>query len=250
MAKFVNDDGVFEAGFEQALPETVRDYAKQFKTLGDALEAGRKNQQEFRSRVKIPEDEAGKRALLKEHFQPLLEADAAAAKKKQEEEAAKAQADAEASAAKANQENLEKAQANVKALIGGPDGKEFDVNMELARRAMRSEHMPQQVKDLLAATVGAESFAKVTDEQIKAVLGRDPVMAQMAVSMGKLASDGRSETGDGHTNRTGEKEPAYPHNPEYYKGQPDTDPEKVYFINRGAKYEGGQYRGGYAVTKQ
>ena len=44
-----------------------------------------------------------------------------------------------------------------------------------------------------------------------------------------------------------ERIPAYPFNPDYYRGRPDTDGEKAYFINRGAVYQDGRYVGGFAV---
>jgi hypothetical protein len=248
MAKLVNDEGAFEAGFEQNLPEGVRDYAKQFKTLGDALEAGRKNQQEFRSRVKIPEDEVGKRQFLKENFQPLLEADAAAAKKKQDEDAAAAQTTAEAAATKAANEALAQRQAAVKAQLGGAEGKDFDKNLELARRAVRHATMPKMVKDAFAAAAGVDSFEKVTDDQIKQIISSDPMMAVIAQSHGLLVQDGRTERGDGHQKTETERMPAYPHHPEHYRAMPDDDPEKAYFLARGARYENGRYVGGYAAT--
>ncbi len=41
-----------------------------------------------------------------------------------------------------------------------------------------------------------------------------------------------------------ERYPAYPHSPEVYARSPDDDPEKLFFMNRGAVYENGKYVGG------
>jgi len=41
-----------------------------------------------------------------------------------------------------------------------------------------------------------------------------------------------------------ERYPAYPHSPEVYAKSPDDDPEKRWFLNRGAVFEDGKYIGG------
>jgi len=41
--------------------------------------------------------------------------------------------------------------------------------------------------------------------------------------------------------------PGYPDNPEYYRGRPDDDPEKLYFLRRGARYKDGAYLGGFGA---
>ena len=250
MSKWMDDKGVFQEGFEENFPDDQRDFVKGSKSVQDIVKAGLAARREFRDRVKLPTKEEEKRKFVQEHFQDLLDADAKAAQEKRETDAkAAAEQQAKDAAAEAEKQNADR-QKTVKTLLGGEDGKDFETNMELARRAMRGDHMPQAVKDALAAAVEAESFDKVTDEQIKDVLGRDPMMSQLALVMGKLAQDGRTETGDGHNRKETERIPAYPHQPNFYANRPDDDPEKAFFIARGARYENNKYVGGFAATTQ
>jgi hypothetical protein len=89
---------------------------------------------------------------------------------------------------------------------------------------------------------------KLSDDQIKAAVSADPAVAQTLRIIAGLTQDGRTVTGDGHGTRVEERLPAYPYNPEYYRAKPDTDPEKRWFIARGARYEDGKYIGGFATT--
>ncbi len=45
----------------------------------------------------------------------------------------------------------------------------------------------------------------------------------------------------------GEQYPNYPYNPEIYNKAGDDDPEKKWFINRGAEYRDGAYVGGFGT---
>ncbi len=234
--EWINDDLTLKPGFEQNLPEDVRDYAKGFKSLPEALKAGVEARRDFRDRVKIPEDEAGKREVLKKHFGPILEADESARRKADEEAKAKAETD-RVEAAKTALENAEKA-------LKQRWDKDYDPNIELCRRAVRSEHVSGEIRSQIAKAAGVEPD-KLTDDQIRSVVARDPMLADWLLTVGKLTRDGRTEKGGTTPNKDDERYPAFPYTPEVYADAPDSDPEKRWFMKRGAEYANGKYVGGY-----
>ena len=240
--EWLNDDLTLKPGFEQYLPAEVRDYAKDAKDLPSLLKRGLDTQRDLHSRIKIPDTPEGKREVLAKHFKDVLDADAAAAKKAQDESAAKAKSEQEAAVEAANKAQMEKAQAAAKALLGGADGKAYDSNLELARRAVRGEHCPLWIKEGIAKLVGTE-VGKLTDDQIKAAIHSDPAVAQTLLTIGNLTRDGRTEHGDGHNSGVPDKTPMQPKCPELYKNRPDTDPEKQWFIRRGYSYQSGEWEG-------
>lgn len=249
MPDWIKDDGTLEQGWqEKVLPEELRKEASlaDFKTLGAIAKAWVDTKKAQALMVKLPATEPEQREFLAKHFKPVLDADAEAKKKADEDAAAKAKQDSGKAAAEAAEQQVKAAQGAVKTLLGGTEGKDFAVNMELCRRAIRGEHVSQTVKDLLATAAGVE-WAKVTDDQIKDIVARDPLLAEWSLKIGQLTRDGRLESGDGHSNKVDERVPAYPYNPEYYNSEPDTNPEKQWFIARGAQYDNGKYVGGFAT---
>ena len=253
MTPILDENGNFTENWrDEGLPRDLQAEASlaDFKNVGALAKAFVDTKKALGERVKLPADDAGKKAFLKEHFQPLLDADAearrAAAVKEQESAQQQAQQQAEAEAAK----QREAAQVRVKQLLGGTDGTAFDKNMELARRAMRHDKMPQIVKDALAAAVEAEGFEKVSDEQIRTVLGTDPIMAALAQAYGSLLQDGSLAASDGNVGGGGdgdEQAPMQPETPQIYNGLPDSHPVIVWFKRRGYKFENGRYVGREAV---
>ena len=238
MAKFVNDDGAFESGFEQNLPVEVRDYAKGFKTLEDALKSGLESRQGFRDRVKLPTEPADRERFLTEHFGKDLAAkedarktaEAEAAKKKEAEEAA-----TRAEAAKKQAETSEKS-------LRDRHGTNFDANLELVRRAFRGEHAPEWIKAGVAKLAGVD-LDKVSDDQIRAVAKADPGVFETLLTIAKLSQNGRMEHGDGMQGKKDERVPMQPDLPDLYAGLPDGDPVKKWFLNRGYEFENGRYVG-------
>lgn len=233
---FINDDLTFKPGFEQHLPAEVREIAKDAKDLPGVFKRIADTQRDFHSRIKIPETPEGKREILTKHFKDVLDADAATAKKAQEEADAKAKTEREAAATESAKKALEVSQANAKKVLGGDDAKAVETNTEIARRAFRGEKCPPLVKELVAKAVGVEP-AKLTDDQIKTAIASDPVIAQVLLTIGSLTRDGRMETGDGHSNGAAEVKPGQPKCPELYKGLPDTDPQKQWFVRRGFNFQ-------------
>ncbi len=239
MAKFVNEDGGFEAGFEQNLTESVRDYAKGFKTLEDALKSGLEGRREFRDRVKIPAEPTERKKFIQEHFGKDLEAEAAAKKKGDDEAAAKLQTEQRQAAQAAAQTQA----AASEKLLKEKHGANFDKDLELVRRAFRSDHVPEWIKAGVAQAAGVAPD-QLTDDHIKMVAKTDPAVFETLLKIGTLTQDGRTEHGDGHSSRTEEKYPSYPYSPEVYAGEPDTNPEKRWMIARGAIFQNGKYTGG------
>jgi len=237
MPEWLKEDGSFtDDWLEKAgIPEDMRDYAKGAKDIKSLVQRGHDTQREFHARVKIPDDEEGKRGVLQEHFQDVLDADAKAMQKKREADAEAARKQQAKDAAAEAEKLTADRQKKVKTLLGGEDGKDFDKNMEHARRAMRSDRMPQMVKDALAAAVDAESFDKVSDDQIREVLGRDPMMAVLAQSYGEMLADGRLQSDDGHHGggKKGDHVPMQPDCPQVYIGLPAGDPNREYFEKQG-----------------
>jgi hypothetical protein len=232
MAKFVNDDGAFEAGFEQNLPEPVRDYAKGFKTLADALNSGLESRQGFRERVKIPTEAEARKKFLAEHFGPDLAAQETERKKVAEDSVAAAQKKAEEDAAKVRTEKLEKAAAAAKTLLGGSEGKDYEKNLELCRRVVRGEHCPTWIVEGIARAAGVE-VAKLTDDQIKAAIASDPAVADTLRRFATLTQDGRMEHGDGHAGGTADEQtPIQPSCPHLYANLPPDHPIRKWFKNR------------------
>lgn len=244
MAKFVNDEGVFEAGFEQSLSEPVRDYAKGFKTLDDALKAGLEARREFRDRVKIPTEPADRKKFVQEHFGKDLEAEASAKKKIDDENADRLKTEQETAAKEAA---VKQAQTSEK-LLKEKHGTSFDTNTELARRAFRSEHVPDWIKANVAKVAGAD-LDKLTDDHIKTAIKTDPAVFETLLSIGKLSQSGRTEHGDGHQQAVRSQIPAYPLSPEVYGRSPKDDPERVWMVEHGVIYdEQGRYIGGLGVA--
>jgi len=240
---WINEDGTFAEGFEQNLPEPVREYAKGFKDVGSALKSGLESRQGFRERVKLPEDDESKRAFLKEHFQSILDADAEAKAAADQKAAEEAKAKAEAEAQTKREQMLVERQATVKKMFGGENGEDFDTNMEVARRAIRHDDMPEMVKELMAAAVGVDGFAKVSDDDIRTILSRDPLMAVVAQAYGEKIMDGTTVTGDGkHVDSSNEKEPLQPDAPHLYADRPAGHPNRQWFENRGYVFENGKVR--------
>ena len=206
-----------------------------FKRIADT-------QRDFHSRVKIPEEPAERQKFMQEHFGKDLEARAAEKKKADDEAGAKLKTAQEAAA----QEAARTRNANAENALKEKHGANFDTSLELVRRAFRSQHVPEWIKAGVAQAAGVE-VDKLTDEHIKTVVKTDPAVFETLLKIGTLTQDGRTEHGDGHTNRTDEKKPSYPYSPEVYSTMPDSDPEKRWFIHRGAVYEDGKYMGGFGL---
>jgi len=238
--KWLNEDLSFLPGFEQSMPEDVRDYAKDAKDLPSLIRRGADTQKEFHSRVKMPTDPAERRKFMAEHFKAELAADEQARRKAAESESAKAKGDREKAESEAAQTRMDEAD---KAIRKAWD-KEYDTNLELARRAIRSDHFPKGLKAAIAGAEGVEPD-KLTDDQIRHAIAHDPIVAETALSIARLTRDGHTERGDGHANdKSKERYPSYPRSPEVYARAPDDDPEKLWFTNRGAEYENGRYVAG------
>lgn len=239
---WIKEDGTFTEGFEKNLPEDLRDYAKGAKDIVGLIRRGADTQREFHNRVKLPTDAEAKKKFLTEHFQDVLDAD----KKAAESEAAKQKEIAETTAKDTRQKQLDSAKAKTAQILG--TDKAAETNVELCRRAFRGQFCPQWIKDGIAQAAGVE-FEKITDAQFKEILAADPVVAETLLKIGDLTKDVQLPTGDRHGGKDiKEVDPGFPDNPEFYKAKPDDDPEKLYFINRGAKYENGAYVGGYRTV--
>ena len=238
---YINDDGTFAEGFEQNLSAEVRDYAKGFRDINSLIKSGLESRSEFRNRVKLPDDPAEKEKFVDEHFKDVLEARNKTFQEQQEAQAAEAKAAAET----AQKEALAKATERAKEILGA----NADTNIELCRRAFRSDFCPNWIKDGIAKVAGVE-LKDLTDAQFKDILVTDPAVVETLLKFGSLTKDGTLPRGDNTPNNSGieEVEPGYPYQPQYYQGRPDTDPEKLWFINRGAKYEGGKYSGGFQAV--
>ena len=241
---WINDDLTFTDGFEQNLDPQVRDYAKGFKDLNAALKSGMDSRTQFRTRVQLPTTEEDKRKFMDEHFKDMLDADA----KKREETATAEKQQAEQKAAsdkqRAEEERLSKAKEKVATILGTETA---DTNRELCRRAFRGDFCPAWIKAAVATLANVKP-EEITDDQFNEIAMADPAVVETLLKIGDLTKDGRTERGDGHQGKdVEERQPAYPHQPDYYRARPDDDPEKLWFINRGAKYEGGRYVGGFAT---
>ena len=234
---WIKDDGSFADDWRQkALPPELHNEPSlaDIKNVGTLAKVWIDTKKAMGQMVKLPSDETGKREVLSKHFKDVLDADAATARQRQEQEAAAAKAQAEEDAQKAEEIARGKRQETVKQRIGGVDGKEFDKNLELARRAFRSDTMPQSVKDYLGSVLGVE-WGKVSDDQIRQALSQDPMMVDIALSMGKIQQDGRLESGDGgglDKDKT-EQTPMQPDCPELYIGLPSGHPVRTWFERRG-----------------
>jgi hypothetical protein len=224
------DDLIFQPGFEQALPEELRDYAKDAKDLVTLVKRGADTQREFHTRVKLPTDETAKRAFLKEHFSDVLDADSKNSKEDQEkaktEEATR---------------TVEQGKAKVKELWGA-DEAAFNNKLELARRAFHRGDLPPAFKQMIADAAGVKP-EELTDDQFREIVTCDPFVAETLRYIGDLTKDGRTITGDGHHKGKEEKTPIQPQCPELYKNRPDTDPEKMWFVNRGYDYGSEAWQG-------
>lgn len=239
---WINEDGTFVPGFEKNFPEEARDYVKGFKSAADLAKAGLEARTKFRTRVELPTDPDAKKTFVQEHFKDVVDAEIAARKEAEETQSKAEKEKAESEKAKADTERLERSQAKAKEILGGEASA---TNLELCRRAFRGDFCPQWIKEGVAKAAGVE-LDKLTDDQIKDVVAQDPAVVETLLKIGSLTRDGRMPTGDGGGAKEIEEiTPAYPHNPEYYKGRPDDDPEKVHFIRRGAKYHNGEYLGGF-----
>ena len=238
---YINDDGTFAEGFETNFDAEVRDYAKGFKDINALVKSGLEARREFRDRVKLPDDPKEKEAFVDQHFKDVLEA-----RNKTREEQATAQAEeAKTAAETARAEALTKSTELAKEILGT----DADMNIELCRRAFRSDFCPNWIKDGIAKVAGVE-VKDLTDAQFKEILVTDPAVVETLLKFGTLTKDGTLPRGDNPTNKANveEVEPGYPYQPQYYQGRPDSDPEKAWFINRGAKYDGGKYDGGYQAV--
>ncbi len=233
MVDWINDDGTLVDGFEQNLPEENRAYAKGAKDIASLIGRGANTQREFHTRVKLPTEAKERGKFLDEHFKGDLEARETARKEAADVEAAKAKDAADATAQTEAETQLEAAKARTKEILG----EKADVNLELCRRAFRSEHCPDWIKAGVAQVADVE-VDKLTDAQALEVIQTDPAVADTLLRFGNLTKDGRMETGDGHrTGGTDEKTPPQPTCPELHKNEPDGSPFKQWFVNRGYDYE-------------
>lgn len=245
---WIKDDGAFADGWrDKALPADLKSEPSlaDFKDVPGLAKAFVDTKKAMGQMVKLPDTPDGKREVLTKHFKDVLDADAAAAKKAADDAKAAADEAAKVQKAKDAQTALETSQASAKKVLGGDDAKAVETNTELARRAFRGDKCPQWIRELTAKAAGVEPD-KLTDDQIKLAIASDPAVAQTLLTIGNLTRDGKLESGDGHTGGgKDERYPAYPYSPEVYAKSPDTDPEKKWFMNRGAEYKDGRYLGGY-----
>lgn len=236
---WLKDDGTLEDGWrDNALPQDIRAEPSlaDFKSIGAIAKAFVDTKKALGGMAKIPTEPAERRKFMAEHFKPELEADETARKGA----ADKARAESDEAARVRAEESARQ--------LKETHGAKFETNLELVRRAFRSNHAPQWIKDGIAAAAKVE-LDKLTDDQIKSVVQTDPAVFETLLAIGNLTKDGRTETGDGHvSDKVTERLPAYPHKPDVYEKEPDTNPEKLWFINRGARYEGGRYVGGFGQT--
>lgn len=238
MPDWIKDDGSFADDWldKAGIPAEQRDYAKGIKDVVTLVKRGADTQKEFHTRVKLPADEAGKREFLAQHFKDVLDADDR--QRKQAAEAAQQQAAEKAKTAA--QQRLEQSAKALKEHWG----EKYDQHLELARRAFRHEQCPAWIKAAVASAVGVEA-EKLTDEQIKQVVARDPAVAETLRIIGELTSDGHLDSGDGGGLDTSKDEqvPLQPSCPELYEGLPDNDPTKRWFLRRGYEFQNGRYIG-------
>lgn len=241
MPDWINDDGTFTDNWmeEAGIPAEQRKYAKDIKDIKALVDRGYSTKQEFSRRIPVPEDEDGKRKVLQDHFQDILDADEAHRKQQaeaaQKEAAEKAKADREKTA----QERLDQAEKALKDQWGD----DYDKNLELARRAFRRDDVPAMLVEAVAKAAGVEP-KDVTDEQFGEIVKRDPFVANMLHYIGTLVQDGRLPTGDGHHgDKAEERKPVQPTCPELYKNYPDDHPEKQWFINRGFNFAAMEWDG-------
>jgi hypothetical protein len=227
---WINDDGTFAEGWldKANIPAEARDYAKGVKDIGSLVKRGVDTQREFTTRVKVPTEPAEREKFLTEHFGKDLTAREEARKAAEAQDAQKKQAAAAEDKVKAEKERVEKARK----LLKDKHGDKFDTNLELVRRAFRSEHAPPWIKDGVAQAAGVEP-AQITDEQIKEVVQTDPAVFETLLTIGNLTADGHTEHSDGHREAKLEVVPMQPKCPQLYQNRPDNDPEKQWFVKRG-----------------
>lgn len=240
MTKYVNEDGTFVENWTEQLPpdSPLKPHTaalRDFKSIEAVAKAFVDTKAALGGRVEVPKDPAGRREFMAQHFKSELEADEQARKRAAEQ--AQARQAEEAERAKTTQR-----EASAQTLKEHW-GKDYDTNLELVRRAVRSEHVNPMTKELIARAAGVEP-GELTDDQIKDVLAHDPACSIQLLDVANLTKDGRMETGDGHRQaKQDEKRPGQPTCPEIYKNLPDTDPEKRWFINRGYNYATGDWDG-------
>lgn len=236
MPDWVKDDGTFEGNWhEHALPAEIKGNAalKDFKSVGGIAKAFLDTKTALGSRVEIPKEPAERRKFMAEQFKDEIAADEQARTDKAKKDAEEADKAAKEAAAKGAADAAEKARKLLKDRWAGG----YDTNLELCRRAVRSNHISAEIKALIAKTAGAEPD-KLTDEQIKAVIGDDPLMADWLLTVGKLIQDGHTEHGDGHSDGDkNEQAPELPSSPWLYAKYPEGHPLRNWFKNRGIAVE-------------
>lgn len=251
MPEWIKDDGSFADDWrDKALPDGLQKEAAlaDIKDVSSLAKAFVETKKMVGQMAKLPADDAGKREFMTKHFGDIMAADAAKAKQDQEAAAAAAKTKADEDAAKAATKLQGDQKAAAEAVLGGSDTKAVDMNVEVARRAFRSDHCPSWAKAGMAKMFGVDS-ANLTDDQIKQAIRSDAALAETLLKIGKLTINGRMEAGDGGGGgQPDERTPAYPYRPDVYEKEPDTNPEKKYFLNRGAVYENGKYVGGFNAT--
>jgi len=224
---WINDDLTFAEGFEQNLPAEIRDYAKDAKDLPALLKRGVDTQRDLHSRIKIPDTPEGKREVLNKHFKDVLDADEQARQAAADKAAKEAARTAETEALETAKKKADKAAKDLKEKHGA----KFEPNLELVRRAFRSDYPPPWIKEAVAKVAGVE-LDKITDEQIKQIVMTDPAVFETLLAIGNLTKDGRMEHGDGGSKKSDECEPRQPNSPELYIGLPPGDPVRKWFENR------------------
>lgn len=246
MAFTLNEDGTFTEAFEQEFPQETRDYVRTFKDIKALVKAGLESRREFRSRVKIPDDPQEKEAFVDEHFKDVLDARSKKSQEAAQRQQAEAEEQARIAAEKKKTEGLEKAREAVKSVLG----EKAEQNLELCRRALLGDHCPAWIRNSITTYFQAEKFEDVKPEQLTEILASDPAVVQTLLTIGTLTDDTRMEQGAGPRNTSDQEElyPDYPYQPQLYANREDNDPMKRYFINRGAKYEGGKYIGGFSAA--
>ncbi len=232
---WIKDDGTFtEDWMDKAkVPAELRDTAKDAKDVVTLVKRVVDTKREFHNRVvKIPEDPKEREQFLTEHFgkdlQVREETREANRKKAEEEAAAKLKTDQATAAVEAEKKRADTAEKGLREKHGA----NFDTNLELVRRAFRSDHAPEWIKVGVAKAAGVEP-GKVTDDQIKAIVKADPAVFETLLTIATLTKDGHTEHGDGHKKEEPEVIPMQPKCPQLYKNRPDSDPEKQWFVKRG-----------------
>ena len=261
---WMNEDGSFVEGFAaEALPEEMRDYAKDAKTFADLVKRGVDTQHEFSSRAPLPktpeempqffrkhlagaekpEDyEIGKPAdwpegvkfndrLVTSFLTAAAEAGApkamiqAIAARTIEADKATHLADVEAIATK-QQELADKSAEAIKEAWKD----DYDTNLELARRGFVSEHVPDILKKTIAQQLGVETL---TDEHVLKALQGNASLAMICRSFGALTADDTSISGTPGGKAPDEVVPYHKTRPHLYASRPDDDPEKQWYVAHG-----------------